>query len=125
MQRTIFTINLKSLGEINKRWEFFRIFAVDKKTRELKMMTKRIVAVLFGIVSASCMYAESALPLIHNVMAYESSVSASMRRNPTAADVPTAPRMPIHCCRGPRSWVATSSVWLTTRTTRIWTYCER
>ena len=44
-----------------------------KKTRELEMMTKRIVAVLFGIVSASCMYAESALPLIHNVVAYESS----------------------------------------------------
>ena len=34
-------------------------------------MTKRIVAVLLGIVSACCMYAESALPLIHNVMAYE------------------------------------------------------
>ena len=49
-----------------------------------------------------------------------SKASASMRRNPTAADVPTAPRMPIRYCRGPRSWVATSSVWLTTRTMRIW-----
>ena len=36
-------------------------------------MTKRIVSVLLGILSASCMYAESGLPLIHNVMAYESS----------------------------------------------------
>ena len=36
-------------------------------------MTKRIVSVLLGILSASCMYAESDLPLIHNVMAYESS----------------------------------------------------
>ena len=34
-------------------------------------MTKRIVAVLLGILSASCMYAESGLPLIHNVTAYE------------------------------------------------------
>lgn len=36
-------------------------------------MTKRIVSVLLGILSASCMYAESDLPLIHNVMAYETS----------------------------------------------------
>ena len=36
-------------------------------------MTKRIVSVLLGILSASCMYAESGQPLIHNVMAYESS----------------------------------------------------
>ena len=36
-------------------------------------MTKRIFSVLLGILSASCMYAESALPLIHNVMAYEST----------------------------------------------------
>jgi beta-glucuronidase len=34
-------------------------------------MTKRIFSVLLGILSASFMYADSALPLIHNVMAYE------------------------------------------------------
>ena len=36
-------------------------------------MTKRIVAVLLCILSAGSLYAQSALPLIHNVMAYESS----------------------------------------------------
>ena len=39
-------------------------------------MTKRIVSVLLGILSAGCMYAELALPLIQNVMAYEGTTLA-------------------------------------------------
>lgn len=39
-------------------------------------MKKRLFTALLGILLASCMYADSALPLIHNVMAYEGTTLA-------------------------------------------------
>ena len=52
---------------------FFRIFANAKQTKTT--MKKQLTTLLFllGILSASSMYADSDVPLIHNVMAYESS----------------------------------------------------